>query len=258
MRTTTVRGRLPVWAYGIAALVTAMAVVVGAVWFAVGRTPDGGHDAVPRAVSVPAPSPSVSASAPGGQAPRVSSSPSPSPSTLPEVAASIEADRAADRAAAGNAGLAAEDSLAAPPAAGAAATDADRVAAHDWLTTALNWRTTDLDHGPWTLAAERATAKHGSEDLQYVVAAATALERIAYDALAHDAPPKIVEITDETNAEWDAPDSVTLRAAVVFGTGDGWVRPGMRLLVNFQVSDGVVTGVFIDEAYLSIDPELLP
>lgn len=74
----------------------------------------------------------------------------------------------------------------------------------------------------------------------------------------HGALPRIVEIKDETDPTWAAPGEVTLRAAVVFGTGDGWTRPGLRLVVGFQVVDGKVTAVFIDDGYVVSDPELLP
>ncbi len=49
-----------------------------------------------------------------------------------------------------------------------------------------------------------------------------------------------------------------LEAAVVFGTGEGWTRPGLRLLVTFEVAGGQVTSVFIDDGYVVSDPELVP
>ncbi|QAY62461.1 hypothetical protein ET495_03445 [Xylanimonas allomyrinae] len=86
----------------------------------------------------------------------------------------------------------------------------------------------------------------------------TALEHIAFDAAVHAALPRIVSITDETDQTIDPADVVTLRAEVVFGSGEGWARPGMRLLVAMRVADDKVTGVFIDDGYVVSDPELVP
>ncbi|PFG43793.1 hypothetical protein ATJ88_2503 [Isoptericola jiangsuensis] len=90
------------------------------------------------------------------------------------------------------------------------------------------------------------------------VVPSTALEAIASDATVHAALPRVVEFVDETEPEWTGPGEVTLRANVVFGTGDGWTRAGLRLVVDFQVTRGVVMAVFIDAGYVASDPELLP
>jgi len=174
------------------------------------------------------------------------------------MAKAIEDRRDAGRDAAGEAGLADTHELGEVEASGPPATNKDRAAAHGWLREALDWRVTDIDNGAWDLAAERASEQYAATDAQVVIAASTALERIAHDTLSHAALPRVVAVADKTDPAWDAPDAVTLEAAVVFGTGQGWVRPGLRLLVNFQVEDGKVTGVFIDEAYVASDPELVP
>ncbi len=242
------RRRVPPWGAGLAALATVALVVGAAVWFVLRGVPDGG--APGHAEAVP------SASAPVVES---TSAPSPSPSTLHERAEHREEDAAEMAAEAGDAGRVGDDD-AADPAVGPAekVTDADLAAARGWLTTALAWREDEAALGPWGRAVERANAEWAYSEVQVTVVPSTALEAIASDATVHGALPHVVEIVDETDPEWAAPGEVTLRADVVFGTGDGWTRPGLRLLVGLEVTDSEVMAVFIDDGYVVSDPELLP
>lgn len=241
------RQRFPLWAYGAAALVSVVAIVAAAGWVALHGMSDDvgaashGHGAVA--------SDSPSASSPTTSAPP--------PSSLPEVAAQRR-DRAEQLATdAGSAGRANGDS-APDDESTPGVTDADVAAAQGWLEVALAWREDEAPNGPWGLAVERANTEWATTDVSVTVVPTTALENIASDAAVHGALPRIVEITDETDPTWAASGEVTLRAAVVFGTGDVWTRPGLRLLVGFQVAEGMVTAVFIDDGYVVSDPELLP
>lgn len=241
------RRRFPGWAYGGAALVSVVAIVVAAGWIAlrgmsddVGATSHG-HGAVVSG------SPSVSS-------PTTSAPP---PSSLPDVAAQRR-DRAEQLATdAGSAGRASGASVAADESA-REVTEADLASARGWLEAALAWREDEATNGPWGLAVERANSEWATTDVAVTVVPNTALENIASDAAVHGAMPRIVETTDETDRTGAAPGEMALRAAVVFGTGDGWTRPGLRLLVGFQLAEGKVTAVFIDDGYVVSDPELLP
>ncbi|MCK0116975.1 hypothetical protein MWU57_07995 [Isoptericola sp. S6320L] len=159
---------------------------------------------------------------------------------------------------AGDAGRVGDDDAPDPAVGPAEVTDADLAAARGWLTTALAWREDEAALGPWGRAVKRANAEWAHPDVQVTVVPSTALEAIASDATVHVALPRVVELVDETDPEWAAPGEVTLKADVVFGTGDGWTRPGLRLLVGLEIADGEVTAVFIDDGYVVSDPELLP
>ncbi len=241
------RRRVPPWVMGVIAFVSIVGVMTAAGVVALrGMSNDGG-------------------AASGGQGAVVSGSPSassattavPSPSSFPEVAAPRR-ERAeqhtTETGAAGRPGgnaTSADDSE-------RKVTDADVAAARGWLENALAWREDEAANGPWGLAVERANVEWATTDVAVTIVPNTALENIASDAAVHGALPRIVSITDETDPTWAAPGEVTLRAAVVFGTGDGWTRPGLRLLVGFQVADGKVTAAFIDDGYVVSDPELMP
>jgi len=241
------RWRSPGWVFGGVALVSIVAIVVAAGWIALQGMSDDvwagshGHGA-------------VASGSPSASSPRTSSPP---PSSLSEVAAERR-ERAAELATdAGAAGRARGESASTDDTAGEV-TEENVAAARGWLEAALAWREDEAANGPWGLAVERANSEWAATDVAVTVVPNTALENIASDAAVHGALPRIVEIADETDPGWAAPGEMTLRAAVEFGTGDGWTRPGLRLLVGFQVDDGEVRAVFIDDGYVVSDPELVP
>jgi hypothetical protein len=236
------------WTAGLAALATVVLVVGASVWFALsGTSDDGSGSAEP---------------VPGASTPARESTPESVPTpTATAGRESVEQreDRGAELAAeAGDAGRAGDEATADSAAGPEGATDADLAAARGWLTTALAWSENDAALGPWGRAVERANTQWAHPDVQVTVVPSTALEAIAADATVHGALPRAVEIVDETKPEWAGPGEVTLRADVVFGTGDGWTRPGLRLVVDLQVTGGVVKAVFVDDGYVISDPELLP
>ncbi|GAB2471370.1 hypothetical protein [Xylanimonas ulmi] len=233
-------------AYGVAALLTVSAILAGALWLA--ARPDDGP-AIARARPTT------------GSAPTATTPPSstPAPSGIHQAARARreEAERLASNAA--DAGRADGNvATAAPTSAAQPVDDAEVAAARGWLETALTWREDEAPLGPWGRAVERAHAQWAADHVEQTIVPTTALEHIASNASIHAALPRVVAITDKTNAEWDAPNVVTLAADVVFGTGVGWTRPGLRLLATFEVADGEVTSVFIDDGYVISDPELLP
>lgn len=238
--------RRSLWIFGIAALVTVIFLIVVALWFAFRS--DASHS---RSV---APTPPATVPTATGSA-----SSAPSPSGLHAVAQAREdqADRLASEA--GNAGRSGADGASSGTTTAAEPLDdADIAVARNWLETALTWRENEASLGPWGRAVDRANAKWAAETVEQIIVPATALDHIASDAAIHGAPARVVDVADKTDPEWDAPNVVTLAAAIVFGTGDGWTRPGLRLLVTFEVADGKVTSVFIDDGYVISDPELLP
>lgn len=239
------RRRAP-WVRGVAALVTVAAVVAAVGWFVLRGAPDVGGPGPDGAATLSSASPTAGRSAELE-----------TPSSLAEAAAQRRqgsAQRATDAGGAGRSGGGGTPDLERT----SGVTAADVAAARGWLQTALVWREDAADVGAWGRALERADAQWATAEVEVTVVPTTALERIAADAAGHGALGRVVEITDQTEPEWAGPGEVSLRAAVVFGTGEGWTRPGLRLLADFQVSDGRVTAVFIDDGYVVSDPGLVP
>lgn len=264
-------GRRP-WLYGLAALATTAVIAVGGIWLTTRGQDEG--------------APSGGEGSSGVHASPPSSGPSPASTYSPPAWADLPADHPGRQLAQaeaehhdddGHGQDSTPDGETTPPTepatpdtpapavtdeARAKAIDAQAVTVGEQAVRALlDWSVEARDGDPFGAALTSLMVRGPvDDDAQVVVVPKAALTAISRDAIGHLAMPKVLAVRDVTNRDINPAGSgqVVLVAEVVFVNDAGWTRPGLRLTVDLQVTDSLVTWLVINDGYVEEDPELRP